>query len=537
MRKYLAAVSLALFAVSLTATAWAEDLPPLPEVPTGPAPALPGADTAAATPAATTPAATAPGVGDTPGAEASALPDVPDVPDVPDLPGTTDTTGADEHGGEEHTTTTETPAGASSGKIHGGRVNIRSGPGSRYEIVVTLNEGTPVNIFAQKDGWLQIDYPQSSQCYISQHALTGQIPAEIPQGGLSMSVSQDAAAVHVRQWEQSTEVCRLNKGDAVTVFGVRGDWARISPPANARAWIFSQFVQTGSDTAAAPTVQDNEVPPAPPETGAGSTTADGKKIDPVAERVRKKVEAAAEAEQARRDAEDRAAEEERKQQIAEINRKLQEIENEARIDSAEEPVGPPPAERLSSVGGLTGGVSGWVEYIGMVGRRPAAFRLVKGGEIVYLLRSSKYDLSKFVNSMVYVNGQVELAPGFEANVLIVDNLEKLGDPPASLRDQKVEIRFPYREKPKPMQTPEETAQPEAGSDAPAAGDDTAIGSEPLESVTPAPAAEPTAMPADNDADADTTVVPTAAAEEAKVIPAPAKKADETVTPPAPEVEN
>ena len=57
--------------------------------------------------------------------------------------------------------------------------------------------------------------------------------------------------------------------------------------------------------------------------------------------------------------------------------------------------GPPP-------GSMGYDATGWVEYIGYLNNRTAGYRLVKGGETIYLLRSLYYNLDDFVGKQVRV---------------------------------------------------------------------------------------------------------------------------------------
>ena len=50
--------------------------------------------------------------------------------------------------------------------------------------------------------------------------------------------------------------------------------------------------------------------------------------------------------------------------------------------------------------------TGWVEYSGYLNNRTAGYRLVKGGETIYLLRSLYYDLDDFVGKHVRVSGAI-----------------------------------------------------------------------------------------------------------------------------------
>jgi hypothetical protein len=87
------------------------------------------------------------------------------------------------------------------------------------------------------------------------------------------------------------------------------------------------------------------------------------------------------------------------------------------------------------------GFTGWVEYIGRYGNRPAAYRLTQGGETLFFLRSGKIRLEDYNLKRVWLNGFSQTIPGASSNVLIVEDIRILGElRPSEMR--KPSNRFP-----------------------------------------------------------------------------------------------
>ncbi len=335
------------------------------------------------------------------------------------------------------------PAGAGSGRIVSGRVNIRSGPSTRYEIVATLNENTPVAVLAQTDEWVKIGYPGDVYCFISQEFLAGNIPADIPETGLTMTVSGDNVQLRVRPWEKSTVIGQVAKGESVVVTGLRGRWARIKPTPGCWAWVFAKYVKFEGEVAKETLPADAAPPPA---TGPEAAPEKGKRSE-VAKEADKDMEKRLAAARERFEREQQQRKAEVQKVVDSVDDELAKMDQEAEAKKSginRQTVQVDVFDRRGLSGEVSaGGYTGWVEYVGQVGKRPAAFRLVRGGEVMFYLRSTTQDLAQFVNRMVAVDGTVELAPGFEANVMEVAAIRLLSEGPASVRDQQPDIRRPY----------------------------------------------------------------------------------------------
>lgn len=328
----------------------------------------------------------------------------------------------------------ETPASPEDPKparIAGGRVNVRAGPNTQYESVAVLTTGTPVTVVSKHGEWYKVVFPADQLASIHKNFVTAEITGDIPEAGTPGVVNQDAADVHAYYWDRSTVVGRMNKGDPVTIRQERGQWYRIDAPPSARAYIFAEYVRIDGNAA----VPIDIAPP--PENPAVDLTA-GKEDGTGRPRLTKADQDALKIkeayfsrlrEQARRDEEQEARRiNELEQALDDLAARLSAVDLET-AGMLSYPV------QTTAVGGsewappdpMYGGFTGWIENIGRVGGAPASFRLSKGGEVRFYLRSDRYNLNDFIGRRVWVNGNVELAAGANANVLNVDQLRVLTD--------------------------------------------------------------------------------------------------------------
>lgn len=366
--------------------------------------------------------------------DGGALP-LPPAPDLDDTVAGDDGTAGD---GTTPTTQASSEDGARRrGRINAARVNVRAGPGSEsppYEILRALPRGTPLTVYAKVNGWYKIGYPQGHPCYVHQNFVQGNIPTDIPAGGVKRTIKGNKVRLRVRPWSRSTAVGFVNDGESVTVLGIRGEWLKIVAPPSARAWVSAKYATVDGPVAQGTTADT------PAHTG-GVTPLVPKKKTTLQKEYEKRLAEIQQRELAR------AAQEQQKFKTAvqSIEDRLRQIDAETNkeqallasrnVDSVDTAQGPGAMNQP--------GFTGWVEYIGRAFKRPADFRLVKGGETVFLMRSSRLDLAQYVNRRVIVDGAVELAPGFEANVLIVNSLKVLAEPPSNV-STKVKVRHPWR---------------------------------------------------------------------------------------------
>jgi len=276
-----------------------------------------------------------------------------------------------------------------------------------------------------------------------------------------MPIKGEKVPLHVRPWPKATVVGYISDGDIVTVLGRRGSFYTISPPPTARAWVSRKYVNVDDSI-------DNVPQAEAPKPGvvyglkkkaavksvkkSGKDPAPGHKLfSEFMKKVKKKPAVAAKRREPVQVKPDSGIENE----MLEIEKELQRIKDEtvrkkeiireelAKVrgvssENNASGVSDIPAELIvadinkNETDELTKKiefVSGWIEFIGHGARRPAAYRLVKGGEILFLLRSGEFNLQEFVNRRVEIDGDVQLAPGFEANVLVVKDIRIKGTSP------------------------------------------------------------------------------------------------------------
>ncbi len=324
--------------------------------------------------------------------------------------------------------------GGVAGKITGGRVNIRAGQSTKYEIVLTADVDTPVTVYEKVGEWVKIAYPQSEFCYINQRYISGDIPADIPEQGLVREVRGSNVNIRARPWPGSTVVGQLNTGDSVFITGIRGQWVRIRPPASAKAWVFHKYISYGDGVkeTASPVAKsgDSELDQyGNTVKAAADNIVAQNQNNPLLDKIRARAEAERKAREMRRNAvqnilssvEDQMVridtEAERAKEDAfkrsQENKKY-EAAYRAEVAKNYKP-GPPP-------GSMGYDATGWVEYIGYLNNRTAGYRLVKGGETIYLLRSLYYDLDDFVGKHVRVSGTITDDVSSNDNIMEVKRL-------------------------------------------------------------------------------------------------------------------
>jgi len=181
--------------------------------------------------------------------------------------------------------------------ITGSAVNVRSGPGSSYSLVTTVNKDAKFNIAGVSGQWLKINLPNGKQGWIAgwlaavnevavpQSTPVANPPATnpAPSGGTTPVQQPQAAAqkikqatitgsaVNVRSGPGSSYslVTTVNKGAKFNIAGVSGQWLKIDLPNGKLGWVAGWLVTVNEiavpnpDPVANPPAAGN--PAAPPD--------------------------------------------------------------------------------------------------------------------------------------------------------------------------------------------------------------------------------------------------------------------------------
>jgi len=386
-----------------------EALPPLPPAPSP----------KAASPA--TPAPAAPGAAPSTGAAAAAVPAAapPSGEPIPAAP---------------------KPAFPYSGYINTDAVRIRSGPGLYYYQLAMLNNNAPVVVENEADGWLALR-PSAGVC-----GLMKKSDLAIAPDGKKATVSAPTARVYAgsesanRHW---AVMATLKQDDPVQVLGAAdGDLVKVAPPEGARMYVVSQYVQAGTGTGGV--------------TAVVAAMSEPPKVDPLVEDF-KKADSALEAEQKRPMGErDFASVTAAFKEVAEKTDKsylkraalerlalIKELERQQagylkvlaltdRLDKnlaeirAQEAAKTAQAEREKRLAKAEFAATGLVAPLESMENvdYPIKYKLVdQSNHPLVVLKSSAYDLSKYVGKVIGVRGAKTYLKDWRIYLVTVEDLE------------------------------------------------------------------------------------------------------------------
>ncbi|RKY19579.1 MAG: hypothetical protein DRP90_04465 [Planctomycetota bacterium] len=332
------------------------------------------------------------------------------------------------------------------GEITGTNVNLRAGNSRKYEVLKKLDKGDRVVVLALKGEYYLIKCPVGVPAYISARYLA-------VRGGIG-EVTGTRVNVRARP-VNGTVVCQVNRPAKLKVLEKKGDWYRIQAPAHAKVYVHKDYVRLLPKKTPAPSVKKTAVPsptpkPTPPpvekwraryeeavkrfdaEREKPLLEADFAGVKEMFERILAAPDAAAFHSEARRRIalcdfyiKQQAAIRELKDKNKELEEKLRKLREELERKLEEIAKEKAKKEKEGEVKFLA---TGYVEPIGGVINRPATHRLVKGGKVLYLLRSDTINLNDYFRMFVGVNGTISPAPkGWEADIINVTEI-KILDP-------------------------------------------------------------------------------------------------------------
>jgi len=146
-------------------------------------------------------------------------------------------------------------AWADSGVIKGSVVNIRSGPGTNYEIVGTVYEGTEVTISQQQGDWYKITLGNTTG-WVSSSLINAQITSKVTVTGTTVNLRSGPGTSY-------DIVGQVSQGDTLTLLAAEGDWYKVQTASGSVCYIAASLAsKTGSGTTAPS--QTTPPPAAPP---------------------------------------------------------------------------------------------------------------------------------------------------------------------------------------------------------------------------------------------------------------------------------
>ena len=112
--------------------------------------------------------------------------------------------------------------------VSGEEINMRSGPGTRFEAVWSLIRGYPLRVLGRRGGWLKVRDFEGDQGWVFR-PLTGRAPHHI--------VKAQGANLRARPSTRSRILGRLSYGDILRTLGKRAGWVRVRQSDGTRGWV------------------------------------------------------------------------------------------------------------------------------------------------------------------------------------------------------------------------------------------------------------------------------------------------------------
>ena len=135
-----------------------------------------------------------------------------------------------------------------SGTVKGTCVRLRSGPGTSYSVLYTLNTGAALTVTDTSGDWYKVSYNGTAGymygTYVSLSGETSSSAGTSASSGTKMTVT---AAVNVRSGPSTgySVLTWYARGTEVTVTGYSGSWAKINYGSGS-AYIYSSYLTSGT---------------------------------------------------------------------------------------------------------------------------------------------------------------------------------------------------------------------------------------------------------------------------------------------------
>lgn len=268
------------------------------------------------------------------------------------------------------------------GKITTDNLNLRAGPNINYNSFLQLMKGDVIRVAGKKYGWYKIQLPSQVNCYVKAKYL---------------KVYQDKAVSKVDNLNIRSGpglnfgiVGQLNKREKVSVKSVKGEWVAIYPTKNSYGWVYSRYVKLLGPLQKI----DNSL--------IKRSFTKYKKIERESSTEYKTIK------------------EDKKSCYSEPKK----ININKTVDKEEKS---PNKKKTPTSGKFTEAV-GYVKDLGMIIYRPGAHKLVDmNGNILYYLKSQKYDLNNYIYGKVKITGKKEATPYYKIPTLLVKEIKYLKD--------------------------------------------------------------------------------------------------------------
>ncbi|NLI13487.1 N-acetylmuramoyl-L-alanine amidase [Pelotomaculum propionicicum] len=135
-------------------------------------------------------------------------------------------------------------------------VNIRTGPGTTYDIIAQASSGDRLTIVSQSGDWYCVNRPSGQNGWIAGWLVNVEQAAQAaaPQSSGQVAVVS-GSSVNIRSGPDTSYgiIAQANLGDRLPVLDKSGDWYKVSLSSGASGWVAGWLVAVGTPVATAPT--------------------------------------------------------------------------------------------------------------------------------------------------------------------------------------------------------------------------------------------------------------------------------------------
>jgi SH3-like domain-containing protein len=117
--------------------------------------------------------------------------------------------------------------------VAGDEINMRAGPGTRFEALWSLIRGYPLRVIGRRGGWLKVRDFEGDQGWVFR-SVTARTPYHI--------VKARVANLRARPSTRSRILGRLGYGDILRTVGRRAGWVRVRQDNGTRGWVARDLV-------------------------------------------------------------------------------------------------------------------------------------------------------------------------------------------------------------------------------------------------------------------------------------------------------
>lgn len=112
-------------------------------------------------------------------------------------------------------------------------LNMRSGPGTRYGAVWTVDKGYPFKVLSRKGNWLQVSDFENDKGWVYR-SLTGRTAHHV--------VKAKVANLRRAPSTRSPIVAKLGYGEVLRTLGRQGDWVKVRREGSTVGWVAKRLV-------------------------------------------------------------------------------------------------------------------------------------------------------------------------------------------------------------------------------------------------------------------------------------------------------